>query len=192
MPVQEGKATSQSAFHHFGSSLPYSPPSQQFDPHELTNAGSTAMASISERSDGEITLIWEVCEWRGLQSDALTPDVFIPRLNSPETTPPSIPTTRTAPPKIVTLHKSPVSGQPDKEFLLLSIEWRRERGTPAHTHLGDEYGSVIEGSYNVKQGDGDWKTYHPGVLWHVPAGVVHEFKPEISRQDDQRLHSREG
>ena len=100
-------------------------------------------------------------------------------MNSPETTPPSIPTTKaTAPPKIVTLHKSPVSGQPDKEFLLLSIEWPAGARTPAHTHLGDEYGSVIEGSYNVKQGDGDWKTYHPGESWHVPAGVVHESKPE--------------
>ena len=39
-------------------------------------------------------------------------------------------------------------------------------------------GSVIEGSYSVKQGDGDWKTYKPGESWHVPAGVVHESKPE--------------
>ena len=81
-------------------------------------------------------------------------------------------------PKIVTLHKSPVSGQPDKEFLLLSIEWPAGARTPAHTHLGDEYGSVIEGTYSVKQGDGDWKTYNPGESWHVPAGVVHESKPE--------------
>ena len=38
-------------------------------------------------------------------------------------------------PKIVTLHKSPVSGQPDKEFLLLSIEWpagaRNSRAYPS-------------------------------------------------------------
>jgi hypothetical protein len=33
-------------------------------------------------------------------------------------------------PKIVTLHKSPVSGQPDKEFLLLSIEWPAEAADP--------------------------------------------------------------
>src|SRR3954470_16187484 len=81
-------------------------------------------------------------------------------------------------PKIVTLHKSPVSGQPDKEFLLLSIEWPAGARTPAHTHLGDEYGLVIEGTYSVKQGDGDWKTYNPGESWHVPAGVVHESRPE--------------
>jgi len=81
-------------------------------------------------------------------------------------------------PKIVTLHKSPVSGQPDKEFLLLSIEWPAGARAPAHTHFGDEYGSVIEGSYSVKQGDGEWKTCNAGESWHVPAGVVHESKPE--------------
>ena len=58
-------------------------------------------------------------------------------------------------PKIVTLHKSPVSGQPDKDFLLLSIEWPAGARTPAHTHLGDEYGSVIEGTYSVKRAMGE-------------------------------------
>jgi quercetin dioxygenase-like cupin family protein len=80
-------------------------------------------------------------------------------------------------PKITTLQKSPVSGQPDKEFILLSIEWPAGVTTAAHTHLGDEYGSVIEGSYSVKQGDGEWKTINAGESWHVPAGVVHESKP---------------
>ena len=99
-------------------------------------------------------------------------------------------------PKITTLQKSPVSGQPEKEFILLSIEWPAETSTAAHTHFGDEYGTVMEGSYSVKhgtengrhttpasrsysvkQGDGEWKTYHAGQSWHVPAGIVHESKP---------------
>jgi hypothetical protein len=64
-------------------------------------------------------------------------------------------------PKIVTLHKSPVSGQPDKEFLLLSIEWPAGARAPAHTHFGDEYGSVIEGSYSVKQATANGKRTMP-------------------------------
>jgi quercetin dioxygenase-like cupin family protein len=68
----------------------------------------------------------------------------------------------------------PVSGQPDKEFVFVSIEWPAERVTPPHTHLGDEYGTV--GSYIVKQGDNEAKTYNAGESWHVPAGVVHESK----------------
>jgi hypothetical protein len=58
-------------------------------------------------------------------------------------------------PKVTPLMKSPVSGQPDKEFVFLSIEWPSGTGTPPHTHLGDEYGTVIEGSYTVKQGDNE-------------------------------------
>jgi quercetin dioxygenase-like cupin family protein len=79
-------------------------------------------------------------------------------------------------PKVTTLVRSPVTGQPDKEFLLLSIEWPAGTGTPVHTHLGDEYGTVIEGSYTVKQGDGDWTTMNAGESWSVPASVVHQGK----------------
>src|SRR5687767_8996475 len=51
-------------------------------------------------------------------------------------------------PKVTPLMKSPVSGQPDKEFQWLSIEWPAGAGTPPHTHLGDEYGTVLEGAYS--------------------------------------------
>jgi quercetin dioxygenase-like cupin family protein len=74
------------------------------------------------------------------------------------------------------LVKQGVSAQPDKEFLMLSIEWPIGAATPRHTHLGDEYGVVLEGAYMVKQGSEDWKTYSAGQSWHVPAGVVHESK----------------
>src|SRR5712671_1684506 len=79
-------------------------------------------------------------------------------------------------PKITPLLEVPVSGQPDKEFVLLSIEWPPGSISPPHTHPGDEYGTVIAGSYAVKQGNGEWKTYKVGEAWHVPAGVVHESK----------------
>ncbi|MBD2749467.1 cupin domain-containing protein [Microvirga sp. BT688] len=79
-------------------------------------------------------------------------------------------------PKLTTLVRSPVTGQPDKEFLLVSIEWPAGTGTPVHTHLGDEHGTVLEGSYTVKQGDGEWKTMNVGESWSVPASVVHQGK----------------
>ena len=83
------------------------------------------------------------------------------------------------PPKLTTLTKAPVSGQPDKEFLLFSVEWPAGSGTPLHTHLGDEYGVVIEGAYMVKQGDQDWQTYNAGQSWHVSAGIVHESRNAV-------------
>jgi hypothetical protein len=56
---------------------------------------------------------------------------------------------------------------------LSALNGQRSGLTP-HTHLGDEYGTV--GSYIVKQGDNEAKTYNAGESWHVPAGVVHESK----------------
>jgi quercetin dioxygenase-like cupin family protein len=82
-------------------------------------------------------------------------------------------------PKITPLVKAPVSGQPDKEFITVSAEWQAGAGLRPHTHLGDEYGIVMEGAYTVKQGSGDWVTYNKGQSWHVPAGVVHESKVTV-------------
>jgi hypothetical protein len=66
-----------------------------------------------------------------------------------------------AQPKITPIMEAPVSGQPDKVFVLLSIEWPSGSTAPRHTHPGDEYGTVVTGTYAVKQGDGDWKTTSP-------------------------------
>jgi quercetin dioxygenase-like cupin family protein len=84
---------------------------------------------------------------------------------------------QTAAPKMTPIAKAAISGQPDKEFISLIVEWPTGASTAAHTHLGDEYGYVLEGSYMVKQSPGDWTTYAAGQSWHVPAGVVHESKP---------------
>jgi len=82
-------------------------------------------------------------------------------------------------PKLTPLIKESVSGQPDKEFLAVNIDWPVGAATPRHTHLGDEYGMVMQGSFMVKQGSDDWKTYAVGQSWHVPAGVVHESKNAV-------------
>jgi quercetin dioxygenase-like cupin family protein len=81
--------------------------------------------------------------------------------------------------KVTRLLNESVSGQPDKEFQVLSIEWPLGSGTPRHTHLGDEYVVVMAGAFMVKQGSEDWKTYTAGQSWHVPAGVVHESKSTV-------------
>lgn len=79
-------------------------------------------------------------------------------------------------PKITPVIQSSISGQTDKEFALVSIEWPPGSTSPRHTHPGDEYGTVILGALSVKLENGDWKTFKQGEAWHVPAGVVHEAK----------------
>jgi quercetin dioxygenase-like cupin family protein len=79
-------------------------------------------------------------------------------------------------PKISPIMQEPITGQPDKEFVLLSIEWPPDSVGPLHTHPGDEYGFVVRGVYAVRELNGQWKTYTAGQGFHLPAGVVHEDK----------------
>jgi quercetin dioxygenase-like cupin family protein len=71
---------------------------------------------------------------------------------------------------------APISGRPDKVFVLVSIEWPSGSVSPKHTHPGDEYGMVATGAYALKIGDADWKDYKAGESFHVPAGAVHQAK----------------
>jgi quercetin dioxygenase-like cupin family protein len=81
-------------------------------------------------------------------------------------------------PKITPLIEAPITGEPNKELVLLSIEWPAGSTSPPHTHPGDEYGTVLSGAYAIKQGNGPWKTYIAGQAWHIQPGVVHEGKNE--------------
>jgi quercetin dioxygenase-like cupin family protein len=83
-------------------------------------------------------------------------------------------------PKITPLLEAPITGQPNKELVLVSVEWPAGSTSPPHTHPGDEYGTVLSGVYAIRQGNGAWKTYTVGQSWHMPAGVVHEGKTETA------------
>jgi quercetin dioxygenase-like cupin family protein len=76
--------------------------------------------------------------------------------------------------------EAPMTGQPDKTFALYSLEWPPGSTFPLHSHPGDEYGTVIKGSLAVKQIDGQSQIYTTGQGFHVPAGVVHEYKTTVS------------
>jgi quercetin dioxygenase-like cupin family protein len=79
-------------------------------------------------------------------------------------------------PKITPIMQEPITGQPDKEFVLLSIEWPPDSVGPLHSHPGDEYGVVVKGVYAIRELNGQWKTYKAGEGFHLRAGVVHEDK----------------
>jgi quercetin dioxygenase-like cupin family protein len=80
-------------------------------------------------------------------------------------------------PKVSTLMlEQPVSGLPDKVFTLITAEFPPGVSTGRHTHPGDEYGTVVEGTVLTRQDGGDWKTVKTGESYYVPAGIVHETK----------------
>ena len=72
--------------------------------------------------------------------------------------------------------EQPVTGVPDKVFTLIAAEWPSGVSTGRHTHPGDEYGTVVEGTVVTRQEGGEWKTVTTGQSYYVPGGVVHETK----------------
>jgi quercetin dioxygenase-like cupin family protein len=72
--------------------------------------------------------------------------------------------------------EQPVSGVPDKVFTMITAEFPPGVSTGRHTHPGDEYGTVVEGTVLTRQDGGEWKMVGVGQSYYVPAGVVHETK----------------
>jgi quercetin dioxygenase-like cupin family protein len=71
---------------------------------------------------------------------------------------------------------TPVTGVPDKVFVLLTTDFPPGVSTGRHTHPGDEYGTLMEGSVMTRQEGGDWKTVNAGESYFVPANIIHETK----------------
>jgi quercetin dioxygenase-like cupin family protein len=81
------------------------------------------------------------------------------------------------PPKLTVLIKdAAVTGAPDKIFVMGTAEWVPGAQTGRHTHPGDEYGTVVEGTVMTRQGEGEWRTVEAGQNYYVPAGIIHETK----------------
>src|SRR6185369_10788241 len=72
--------------------------------------------------------------------------------------------------------ETPVTGVPDKVFMLLNTDFPPGVSTGRHTHPGDEYGTVTEGAVMTRQDGGEWKTVSAGQSYSVPANIVHETK----------------
>lgn len=77
--------------------------------------------------------------------------------------------------------EAPVTGVPEKVFTLITAEFPPGVTTGRHTHPGDEYGTVVEGSVVTRQDGGEWRTVAAGQSYYVPAGVVHETKNTAER-----------
>lgn len=72
--------------------------------------------------------------------------------------------------------QTPVTGVPDKVFMLLTTDFPPGVSTGRHTHPGDEYGTLMEGAVMTRQDGGEWKTVSAGESYYVPANIIHETK----------------
>ena len=70
--------------------------------------------------------------------------------------------------KSVPLVTKPVTGVPDKEMSILSIEIQPGGASGLHTHPGDEHGTVVEGTLMVKVGNADYTPVEVGQTFSAP------------------------
>jgi quercetin dioxygenase-like cupin family protein len=75
-------------------------------------------------------------------------------------------------PMIVT----PVSGAEDKELVMISVSMQPGASSPRHTHPGDCYGAVVDGTVELVVEGQAPRRFNAGEAWHNPRGPAHYFK----------------
>lgn len=74
------------------------------------------------------------------------------------------------------LLRSTVSGDGAKESILLSIEFATGATTGRHSHPGDEYVVVLQGTLELRIEGQEPRRVTAGEAYHNPQGVVHETR----------------
>jgi quercetin dioxygenase-like cupin family protein len=80
------------------------------------------------------------------------------------------------------VQSSPVSGDPSKEILLLSVSISPGGAVPTHIHPGDCVGSVVEGSVELIVEGKEPRRMSAGEAYANPRGTVHAFRNTSENQ----------
>jgi quercetin dioxygenase-like cupin family protein len=71
---------------------------------------------------------------------------------------------------------APLSGDDAREAVVGTAEFARGGTTGRHTHPGDEYGVVLEGTLELRVEGREPRRVSAGEAFHNPKGVVHETR----------------
>jgi quercetin dioxygenase-like cupin family protein len=74
------------------------------------------------------------------------------------------------------LLRSSVSGDSTKESILLAVEFAPGATTGRHSHPGDEYAAVLQGTLELRLEGQEPRRVTAGEAYHNPQGVVHETR----------------
>jgi quercetin dioxygenase-like cupin family protein len=97
--------------------------------------------------------------------------VAAPHAQAQESTAPKAPLFSSKP-----IQSSPVTGDPSKEILLLSVLIAPTGAVPTHVHSGDCIGSVVEGSVELIVEGKEPRRMSAGESYANPRGTVHSFR----------------
>jgi quercetin dioxygenase-like cupin family protein len=75
-----------------------------------------------------------------------------------------------------TLLQTSVSGDDKKETVIVMAEFAKGGTTGRHTHPGDEYSVVLEGTLELLTDGSAPKRVSAGDAYHNPKGAVHEAR----------------
>lgn len=74
------------------------------------------------------------------------------------------------------LLKTSVSGDDTKEAVIVDAEFDKGATTGRHTHPGDEYTVVLEGTLELLADGSETRRVGAGDAYHNPGGVPHEAR----------------
>lgn len=70
---------------------------------------------------------------------------------------------------------SPISGDDQKEIVVISVAIAPGASSPVHTHPGDCVGTVVEGQIELRATGKDTRQVSAGTAFANPKGTVHQF-----------------
>ena len=72
---------------------------------------------------------------------------------------------------------SPISGDEVKEIAIIDVTLAPGASSPpSHTHPGDCYGLILEGTVELRAEGQEPRRFSAGQAWHNPRGLAHYFK----------------
>jgi quercetin dioxygenase-like cupin family protein len=74
------------------------------------------------------------------------------------------------------LLRTTLSGDDTKESVMLAVEFAPGAGTGRHTHPGDEYTTVLEGTLELRADGREVRKVSAGDVYHNPRGLIHEAR----------------
>ena len=80
------------------------------------------------------------------------------------------------PPTLHLLADEPVSNDPAKHAVVATVDWPAGADTGRHTHPGDEYATVLEGTIEVTTDGKGAHVYKAGEAYHNARGAVHDTR----------------
>jgi quercetin dioxygenase-like cupin family protein len=72
------------------------------------------------------------------------------------------------------LLRTTLSDDPTKEGVMLLVEFSPGSTTGRHTHPGDEYAFVLQGTFELSVEGRETRRLSTGDVFHTPRGLVHE------------------